>query len=446
MSSAVVRARCWFAVAAAGMAVVACSGGGADGDGVPVTMSLSAAVATPSQVDLSWSAHPDPVTGYDVVRNGAAAWPTHLGGTSFSDHHLDPDTRYCYRVFAVVFPVGVVGGSNEACVRTLATTGWAVSVIDAAGGRFVSLARGAGDTLHVSYHDGASQSLKYATNASGSWVTSTLATGGAGFGGTSIALHTDGSVHISYNDYTAATGAAGLAYATNASGAWVAATVDAAGGWATSLRLDPTGNAHISYSRGAPNHDLRYATNASGAWVTTFITGFSNNIQRTSLALDSAAAAHIGYAVGNGACAIRYATNAPAPWTDSLVAGAARCGVALALDTMDKAHLGYPTSSELVHATNATGAWVSSTVDQFNAVPGSDASIAIDTADKIHLAYQDHNSDLKYATDAPGTWATFWIDSRGDVGSANALTVDAGTVDIVYLDATRQALNHARSP
>ena len=77
-----------------------------------------------------------------------------------------------------------------------------------------------------------------------------------------LALDTSGKAHISYcagfNEY--------LTYATNASGSWVKTTVDSSFdvGYYTSIALDTSGKAHISYfDKGAD--DLLYATNASRA-------------------------------------------------------------------------------------------------------------------------------------------------------------------------------------
>ena len=42
-------------------------------------------------------------------------------------------------------------------------------------------------------------------------------------------------------------------------------------GYDTSIALDTSGNAHISYFYGNPDYGLKYATNASGSWVTTMV-------------------------------------------------------------------------------------------------------------------------------------------------------------------------------
>ena len=86
---------------------------------------------------------------------------------------------------------------------------------------------------------------------------------------TSIALDTSGKAHISYLDWYY--GNSALKYATNGSGSWVTIlTVDSSGsvGAYTSHSVDTSGKAHISYFDGS-NSALKYATNGSGSRVTT---------------------------------------------------------------------------------------------------------------------------------------------------------------------------------
>lgn len=84
----------------------------------------------------------------------------------------------------------------------------------------------------------------------------------------SIAIDASGKAHISYRDGDNGV----LRYATNASGAWVTTTVDSSedvGAYA-SIAIGTSGSAHISYYN-ATNGDIKYATNASGAWTTTIV-------------------------------------------------------------------------------------------------------------------------------------------------------------------------------
>ena len=204
---------------------------------MPVTMNLVASVRTPSQIDLSWTPHPGSVTGYDLYRNGSAAWPYHLSGTSFSDGNLDPATRYCYIVYAVVWPLGSVGRSNEICVSTFATANWNIAVVDSIAGEYGSLALDSGGKAHISYRGAAG--VAYATDASGSWTISTIDSAAGRWGKTSIAVDTGGAVHVSYYDYASG----GLKYAPKAPAQWSHSAVAGAAGGINRLGVGSGGKA-----------------------------------------------------------------------------------------------------------------------------------------------------------------------------------------------------------
>src|SRR3972149_8149162 len=133
-------------------------------------------------------------------------------------------------------------------------------------GEYPSIVADTSGKVHISYLDDTNGDLKYATNASGSWVTTVVDSDGGW--DTSIALDASGKSHISYYDVTNSD----LKYATNASGSWVTTTVDNSEtvGWYTSLALDTLGKIHISYYD-ITNEDLKYATNTSGSWVTSTV-------------------------------------------------------------------------------------------------------------------------------------------------------------------------------
>ncbi len=402
-------------------------------------MSLAVTVATPSEVQLSWTPHPDSAAVYDIYRNGIAAYPYHVSGTSFTDSGLQPSTKYCYVIRAVVWPIGTVGTSNQVCIKTQDTAGWAIEVVGS--GRYLSLAIDNTNTAHISYRR--SDGIFYAMNATGSWVEA-LVDGAASWSGpTSIAVDSIGSVHMSYRN-----GMDGkLYYASNASGVWDSTSVDSSGGWANALALDPADKVHISYSSGSTTSDLMYATNVGGAWQATFIAGYHDSIQQTDIGFDPAGVVHIAYAVGSGICAIRYANNVGGVWSDVLIDESAACGVALDLDSNGHPHLAYMRGNQLVHAANASGAWSNSIIDTLYWIGGSDVSVAVDSADKIHISYQDHNADLKYATDTSGMWQMYYIDSTGEIGSDSALRVDPnGRIYIAYTDETLGAIKLATSP
>jgi Calcineurin-like phosphoesterase/Fibronectin type III domain/Bacterial Ig domain len=78
-----------------------CSGAGPD-TSPPTTPTQLTAVASGSQVDLSWSSAQDDVAvaGYTVYRDGAAVATVDAPATSYTDLGLDPNTTYEYQVDA----------------------------------------------------------------------------------------------------------------------------------------------------------------------------------------------------------------------------------------------------------------------------------------------------------------------------------------------------------
>lgn len=151
-------------------------------------------------------------------------------------------------------------------------------------GMAVSIAVDSNNKEHIAYIDRnvyGKSCLKYTTNTTGSWVTSTVgtcdSTSYAAY--PSIAVDSSTKVHIGY------TGLSGLQYATNISGSWITSTVDSGGGGYTSIAVDSNNKAHISYrTTYVSNNILKYATNTSGTWV---ITTLDNSEGTSTMAVDS---------------------------------------------------------------------------------------------------------------------------------------------------------------
>jgi hypothetical protein len=149
-------------------------------------------------------------------------------------------------------------------VRT--DSGWVTESVDTPGdvGLGNSLALDSSDYPHISYCDLGNGNLKYAwwdptLNANtGGWDITTVDSMGDLMGHTSLALDSTGLAHISYYDQTNQQ----LMYAVGSGSSWDLETVDSVGSPAgdISLALDSGGFAHISYYD-ATNGDLMYANN-----------------------------------------------------------------------------------------------------------------------------------------------------------------------------------------
>ena len=198
-----------LAISSICLVVLICSCNSGGSGSAPITMSLSATVNSPSEVALSWTSHTEPVTGYDLFRNGTAAYPYHIAGNSYTDTNLDAETRYCYVVYAVTWPLGIVAKSNQACVTTSATAGWPIEIIG--NGEYISSDLGSDASTHISYRQ--ADGVHYASNKTGAWTFVLIDGDAGGLGHTAIDIDQSGSVHASYHDYTSG----GVVYTTDSS-------------------------------------------------------------------------------------------------------------------------------------------------------------------------------------------------------------------------------------
>jgi Bacterial Ig-like domain/FG-GAP-like repeat/Right handed beta helix region len=275
---------------------------------------------------------------------------------------------------------------------------------------------------HISYYDGVSDDLKYATNVSGTWVLETVDTGGTDVVGTmsAITVDTSGTVHIAYRSNTQNS----LMYATGVSGGpWDIQTVDPATGGYPSLMVDGSGYVHIAYNYGFPTSDLMYATNATGSWVSQTLDSTDSVGSYNSLVLDDAGNVHIAYWAGTLGDP-KYATNATGAFVIETIdsRGTSGYSTSLTLDGNGQAHVSWAdlSSQDIMYATNVSGSWETSIVDDAG---GAHTSIGLDTSNMIHISYFDENNlDLKHArsgdlldTDADGLDDNWEIANFGDL-------------------------------
>jgi hypothetical protein len=191
-----------------------------------------------------------------------------------------------------------IHGSQVLSYATNTSGSWVTTSVDSSSyvGLYTSIALDSANKAHISYYDGANGNLKHALqNGDGTWTggISTVDNSINDVGRyTSIAIDTNDHAHISYYDATAGA----LKYATDASGSWVKTTIDTGqAGMYSSITVNPSDNSiHITYYDEL-NGDLKYATNKYGGWGKDVVDASGVVGLFSDIALDIAGTVHISY-------------------------------------------------------------------------------------------------------------------------------------------------------
>jgi len=193
-------------------------------------------------------------------------------------------------------------------------------------------------------------------------------------------------------------------------------------GYVEGLAIDANGRRHLVYYGNSP--EMYYAhERAGGGWQTTLVT--RDGSPRT-LKLDPSGFAHVVLSLGpHDNSRLGYATNRSGQWeiTD-LGIKTVNSQAALAVDAQGRAHLTWwsldSSASGISYATNASGAWV---IEHVSTRGGNEPVIALDPRGIPHLLYAEGGSTAWHAVRRNGFWA---IDNVGGAnGSALDLKVDA---------------------
>lgn len=340
---------------------------------------------------------------------------------------------------------------------------WILSIMDGAGdtGYGSSIAVDSNNKLHISYYDNtlpdADGKLKYATNVSGVWQTYTIDNGQALGPKTSVVIDSNNKVHIGYSSLVNIAGANSgyFKYATNVSGSWVTSTIENGGNGI--VGVDAAGHAFAVYytnkSYNPTTYYLKYATNSSGSWqASTLIDGLSYDPR--AIAVDKNGKIYISYIDGqyidyytnSPVNAIGLMTNASGTWQsyilDSNPSGSIGDYSAIAFDSNNKVHVCYGVA--LSHATNASGVWTTEKLG----IGGIDIATTIDANNNVHVSFYDTiHQALQYTNNIAGAWTsnTITIDNTTyNVGRHNDIAVDSnGKVHISYYDFVHSDLKYA---
>lgn len=252
---------------------------------------------------------------------------------------------------------------------------------------------GGDDSDHVVYADTASDQLKYATDVSGRWVVSAIP-GADGAEFPSIAIDQGDAVHVAFLVFTGQSPASyQLDYASDASGSWQTTTVESVLAY-PSIAVDATGTPHIAYLGTAQpdgSYPVHYRSYGSGGWSDQVAATSAD--PKTLVALAVTPNGQVGL-VYKSQTELEYATDASGSWVtaqvDSFEATGPEDGqygaydVSMDLDTAGNPHLAYQDSNgNLKYASLGVDGWVTVYVD----TEGAQNQIRMDTAGQAHITY-----------------------------------------------------------
>ncbi len=308
--------------------------------------------------------------------------------------------------------------------------GWTVSGLDTTSAvnhqSELALAQDSAANLYVVYTT--ANALKLATNAGGAWTTAILDSLNyssfpyLAFSYPSVALDSTGHLHVVYASVNGSSGQS-IRYATNAKGTWAITTIHAARyEFSPSVTVDTHGIVHIAFEwSGMPGVDdccahLEYATNAGGTWTnTTLLTTGFHDARLATMAVDSRD--HLFIAITRSAAAggAAYLVNAGAGWEVHTLGDPEQpgyAGLAVAMDSAGRPQVLYPvvvptgwgsTTGRLHYATNVSGAWTVGELP-WEADPTTSVSLLLDHANRAHITFSLPSEGLAYATNESGNW------------------------------------------
>jgi len=313
-----------------------------------------------------------------------------------------------------------------------------------------TLGVGSFGSSHIIYaeSDGATSSLVYLTNASGTWVKTYLKTGSQFFCPVDLKVSKSNKIHFTYQSAYDVSTDKGIVpdtsevyYGTNTSGAWKLWRLsnNSVADFAPQLAVDSSGKAHIFYTRkvlvsGRIVPQVRYVTNASGSWVYKNISTTTYGSYAGDLAIDSLGKLHASVVIHSSPIKrdVWYITNQTGSFVKSRVSNTeifcnGNCAVGevgfthytpkIALDSTGKVHILYTVESllrgdehpdySLFTTDNKLAGWVKNKINFGFQFPLSAHDFSVDKNDKTHIVLDigyTTASEIKYVTNPSGAW------------------------------------------
>ena len=276
-------------------------------------------------------------------------------------------------------------------------------------GTYSSIALDSNGSMHISYQDITNTGLRYCNNtAGGNWsCTSVISTGNIGLY-SQIAIDSNDKEHIACYEATSGD----LYYCNNTAGSWSCKGIDTTNnvGAFPSIAIDTNNKVHISETDNTLNA-LRYCNNTAldGSWSCTSVE--TGNLE-SSIAIDSDNIVHISHYYGSNPYILRYCNNTANVWTcRDLDSQGAYSGIgrfsSLAIDSDKIVHISYAnnTGGNLKYCNNSGGTWSCIMIIDTES-PGYYTSIAIDSNNKEHIIhYESFYKILSYCNNTAGSWS-----------------------------------------
>ncbi|MDP6562685.1 MAG: putative Ig domain-containing protein, partial [Candidatus Thalassarchaeum sp.] len=285
---------------------------------------------------------------------------------------------------------------------------WQIEEVDDSGttGRYMSIAIDSNDLPHISYvHDTSLDEVRYAHYNGTEWSIETVDTPYYA-GDTSIALDSSGNAHISYAVYNSSGSSYNLRYSYHNGAEWVYEDIKdyrdswyswSATGYSSQIKLNSTDAPHIVFFDDYYD-DVYISIRTGGTWSSTSVDDYG------------------GYYTTNG-----------------------ERGASLAIDSSDGLHVAFYDMSgrDLHYAYRANGddTWTETeNIDTSSSYMATSLSIAVDSSDRPHIAYHDRSSwDLEYARFDGSSWMKSTLDQTNNVGRYPSIAIDQyDQVNIAY--------------
>jgi hypothetical protein len=314
----------------------------------------------------------------------------------------------------------------------------------------ISIALDRNDKLHVCY-ESFNTGLKYATNKTGTWVTSMIFTENArtaNGGGSDIAVDSSGFVHIVYATFSMSVGdTASIIYATNKSGSWVNTTIalTTVGQFSgVGIATTPSGKTHVVY--GDQTMHLSYKNNLSGSWTTAGILGTYWAGVRPRLALDASNNVYVAYEHGGeGTLHLQVINSVGNPVSNSIIDGVSGSGTSVGWSP--HVAINRTTGAVLIpywnYDTHLLRLYNGGTITTLDTLTNWTApAIVTDNSGKTYICYTDLSTNqLCYVSNKTGPWVCEILPVSAISMKSDLAVESTGKVDFVYCQQGAVALN-----